>query len=101
MLLDKIIRDLGDNYNINDNHVLIELIDEVTYSALSITNREDTIENRKLLENNIKKTVIARYLQRGAENTTSYSELGKSVSYQDYMEIMARDLILEGKRKIC
>lgn len=101
MLLDKIIRDLGDNYDINDNQVLLEIIDEITYSALSITNREDNEKNRKLLEPNIKKAVIAKYLQRGAENTTSYSELGKSVSYQNYMEVMTQDLIMEGKRVIC
>ena len=101
MLLEKIITDLGDNYNSNDKEVLLNIIEEITYNALSITNREDTIINRKLLEPNIKKAVIAKYLQRGAENTTSYSELGKSVSYNDYMEILTRDLILEGKRKIC
>jgi len=98
-MLDKIIRELGDNYDTNDSRLLSDLIDEVTYSALSITNR--TIDNMEDLEPNIKRCVIIKYLQRGGEGTTSYSELGKSVSFIDPIEKMKKELILEGKRRVC
>ena len=98
-MLEKIINELGDNYNENDEIVLRNLIDEVTYSALSITNR--TIDDIEDLNGNIERCVIIKYLQRGGEGTTSYSELGKSASFIDPIEKMKKELIIEGKRRVC
>ena len=97
-MLDKIIRQLGDNYDVNDNQVLLDLIDEATYSALSFTNRT-TIDYD--MENIIKRCVIAKYLQRGGEGSTSTNELGKSASFYDPYEKMKQELLTEGKRRIC
>ena len=97
-MLEQIIRQLGDNYNRNDNQVLIDLIDTITYSALSFTNRTETDEE---INNCIKRCVIASYLQRGGEGTTSTNELGKSASFYDPIERMQQELLLGGKRRIC
>ena len=97
-MLDTIIRQLGDNYDSEDNHVLIDLIDEVTYSALSYTNRTKSDD---VIDNAIKRCVIAKYLQRGGEGTTSTNELGKSASFYDPIDRMKQELLNEGKRKIC
>jgi len=97
-MLEQIIRQLGDNYDRNDNQVLIDLIDEVTYSALSFTNRKSIDIG---MENIIKRAVIAKYLQRGGEGSTSLNELGASSSFYDPIEKMQQELLKEGKRKIC
>lgn len=97
-MLEQIIRQLGDNYDRNDNQVLIDLIDEVTYSALSFTNRKSIDAG---IENIIKRTVIAKYLQRGGEGSTSLNELGASSGFYDPIERMQQELLKEGKRKIC
>ena len=100
-MLQEIIRQLGDNYDTNDNQVLQDLIDEITYSALSFTNRTDNQDNRDDLKESIKRCVIAKYLQRGGEGTTSTNELGKSATFYDPIERMQKELIQEGKRRIC
>ena len=97
-MLDKIIRQLGDNYDRQDNQVLIDLLDEVTYSALSFTNRTKLDYD---MENAIKRCVIAKYLQRGGEGSTSLNELGASNGFYDPIEKMQQELLREGKRKIC
>lgn len=97
-MLDKIIRQLGDNYDVNDNQVLLDLIDEATYSALSFTNRTRTDDD---IDEIIKRCVVAKYLQRGGEGSTSTNELGKSASFYDPLEKMKTELINEGKRRIC
>lgn len=97
-MLNKIIRQLGDNYDVKDNQVLLDLIDEATYSALSFTNRTK-LDND--MENIVKRTVIAKYLQRGGEGSTSYNELGKSESFYDPYERMRQELLTGGKRRIC
>ena len=97
-MLDKVIRQLGDNYDVNDNQVLLDLIDEATYSALSFTNRTDVDYD---MEHILKRCVIAKYLQRGGEGTISTNELGKSASFYDPIEKMKMELITEGKRRIC
>lgn len=97
-MLNSIIKQLGDNYDKRDNDVLVDLINEITYSALSFTNKQNTdIE----MENIIKRCVIAKYLQRGGEGTTSTNELGKSASFYDPIERMQQELIKGGKRRIC
>ena len=96
-MLEKIIRQLGDNYDRQDNQVLNDLIDQTTYSALSFTNRTSTDDE---INNCIARCVIAQYLQRGGEGTTSTNELGKSATFYDPIERMQQELILGGKRKI-
>ena len=97
-MLEKIIRQLGDNYDVNDNQVLLDLIDEAKYSALSFTNRQDIDSD---MENIIKRAVIAKYLQRGGEGSTSTNELGRSASFYDPLERMRQELLTGGKRRIC
>lgn len=97
-MLEKIIRQLGDNYDSQDNQVLLDLIDEAKYSALSFTNRTDIDSD---MENIIKRAVIAKYLQRGGEGSTSLNELGKSSSFYDPYERMRQELLTGGKRRIC
>lgn len=97
-MLSKIIRQLGDNYDVNDNQVLLDLIDEATYSALSFTNKN---ELDKDMENIVKRAVIAKYLQRGGEGSTSLNELGKSSSFYDPYDRMREELLKGGKRRIC
>ena len=97
-MLEKIIRQLGDNYDRQDNQVLIDLINQTTYSALSFTNRTNTDDE---INNCIARCVIAQYLQRGGEGTTTTNELGKSATFYDPIERMQQELILGGKRKIC
>lgn len=97
-MLDTIIRQLGDNYDSADNQVLVDLIEDTTYSALSFTNRTNTDDE---INNAIKRCVIARYLQRGGEGTQSTNELGKSASFYDAIERMHEELLKEGKRRIC
>ena len=97
-MLNEIIRQLGDNYDVNDNQVLLDLIDEATYSALSFTNRTDIDNDIKKI---INRCVIAQYLQRGGEGSTSLNEMGKSSSFYDPIERMHQELIREGKRRIC
>lgn len=100
-MLEEIIRQLGDNYDTNDNQLLEDLIDEITYSALSFTNRKSSEEVESDLKDNIKRCVIAKYLQRGGEGSNSLNELGKSASFYDPVQRMYEELIQEGKRRIC
>lgn len=97
-MLEEIIRQLADNYDENDYQVLIDLINEVTYSALSFTNR---YELDKSMEQIVKRCVIAKYLQRGGEGSTSINELGKNASLYDPIERMQQELLKEGKRVRC
>ena len=62
-MLEDVKRDLGATFNTEEYDVLKRLIDEVTRDALSISNREDTEENRNLLIaklNNVLKNYIYR-----------------------------------------
>jgi len=97
-MLEQIKRQLGDNYDVADNQVLVDLVNEITYSALSFTNRTTSDD---VINNAIKRCVIAKYLQRGGEGTVSTNEMGKSDSFYDPIERMQKELIMEGKRKIC
>ena len=97
-MLEQIKRQLGDNYDVADNQVLVDLVNEITYSALSFTNRTTSDD---VINNAIKRCVIAKYLQRGGEGSTSTNELGKNASFYDPIERMQKELIMEGKRKIC
>ena len=98
-MLNEIINELGDNYNTNDNSVLESILDEVTANALTISNREETIDNKLLLKQEIKNCVKGIYLQRGAEGLNSLSERGTSSNFNDCMDRLRNDIIRNGKRR--
>lgn len=87
MLFDAIRRDLAENYR-GDDKVLLDLIDEVSNVAISISNNKVDI-----LSPYIKKCVKAEYLARGGEGIKSLSEGGKSSSFEDNIEKMRNDII--------
>lgn len=87
MLFDSIKRDLADNYR-GDDKVLMDLIDEVSTIAVNISNNKVDI-----LSPYIKKCVKAEYLARGGEGTKSLSEGGKSLSFENNINIMREDII--------
>ena len=97
-MLDEIRNDLADNYNPEDDDLLQSIIDEVTMSAFS--NRDETVENKKLLYSEIKHCVKSLYLQRGAEGSNSYSSGGKSTSFNDPFEELRRNIVNSGKRRV-
>ena len=97
-MLNEIIRQLGDNYDINDNQVLLDLIEEATYSALSYCNQTKLDNDMSKI---VKRAVIGKYLQRGGEGSTSLNELGRSASFYDPYEKMRQELLQGGKRRIC
>jgi hypothetical protein len=99
-MLDEIRNDLADNYNPEDDDLLQSIIDEVTSSALSISNRADTPENVKSLYSEIKQCVKALYLQRGAEGSTSFSGSGISTSFSNAYEDLRKNIVNSGKRRI-
>jgi len=98
-MLNEIINELGDNYNSSDTSVLETILDEVTANALTISNREETIDNKLLLKQEIKSCVKGIYLQRGAEGLNSLSERGTSSNFNDCMDRLRNDIIRNGKRR--
>ena len=98
-MLNEIINELGDNYNTSDASVLESILDEVTANALTISNREETIDNKLFLKQEIKSCVKGIYLQRGAEGLNSLSERGTSSNFNDCMDRLRNDIIRNGKRK--
>lgn len=98
-MLDRIKRDLADNYDESDKQVLQDLIDEVTTTALSISNRRDTHSNRTILNLEIASAVKALYLMRGGEGLNSLNDGGKSSTFNDVMEKLRNDIIKNNKRK--
>lgn len=97
-MLEEIKKDLADNFQVGDEEVLRQIIDETTTDALSISNREKTSKNIQLLESDIKKCVKAKYLQRGAEGSNSLGDSGKNTSFNNPSEIMRQDIVRAGKR---
>lgn len=93
--IDKIITDLGANYN-DDKEVLEEILEEVTSIASDISNRKD---DKKLFPY-IKKATKAIYLSRGAEGLTSRNEGSISTSYEDIIDKLRNDIIKSGLRRI-
>lgn len=96
-MLDKIINDLGANYNKNDEEVLEDILSEVSSIASSISNRK--VEDEKLYPY-IKKAVKAIYLCRGAEGMQSTSESGVSSSFEDIIDKMRNDIVKNGLRRL-
>lgn len=96
-MLDKIINDLGANYNNKDEEVLEDILSEVSSIASNISNRK--VEDEKLYPY-IKKTVKAIYLCRGAEGMQSTSESGVSSSFEDIIDKMRNDIVKNGLRRL-
>lgn len=94
-ILDNVTRNLADNYR-DDVDTLREIIDNVSCMALSISNRKSL----STLEPEIGQCVIAEYLRRGAEGSSSISESGHSISFEDNIEKMRNNIIKNGKRVI-
>lgn len=92
-MLEEIKRELGANYQETNDKVLVDIINDVTSNALSISNNR--LEN---LKPEIKSCVKAIYLQRGAESVSSLSESGISSNYVDAYEKLRNDIIKNGKR---
>lgn len=94
--IDKIIADLGSNYN-DDKAVLEEILEEVSSIASDISNRQEYDEK---LFPYIKKATKAIYLSRGAEGLTSRNEGSISTSYEDIIDKLRNDIIKSGLRRI-
>ena len=94
--IDKIIADLGANYN-NDKDVLEDILEQVSSIASNISNR--TEDDKKLFPY-IKKAVKAEYLARGAEGLTNRSEGNMSSSFEDTIDKLRNNIIKSGLRRI-
>lgn len=94
--IDKIIADLGANYN-NDKDVLEDILEQVSSIASDISNRNK--DDEKLFPY-IRKAVKAEYLARGAEGLTSRSEGSMSSSFEDAMNKLRNNIIKSGLRRI-
>jgi len=97
-VLEEIKKDLFDNFREGDEEILQEYIDRVTADALSISNREDNDDNRKLLKSEIKQCVKGLYLQRGGEGSTSLSSGGTNSSFTKCLEDLRVNIVKAGKR---
>lgn len=94
--LEKIIADLGANYNSNDESVLNEILEEVKSIAFDISNNS----NKEKLFPYIKKAVKSIYLSRGAEGLQSRGEGSISSSYEDIIEKLRNDIVKNGLRRL-
>ena len=94
--IDKIIADLGANYN-NDKDVLEDILEQVSSIASDISNR--TEDDKKLFPY-IKKAVKAEYLARGAEGLTNRNEGSMSSSFEDTIDKLRNNIIKSGLRRI-
>ncbi len=95
-MLNKIIADLGNNYNANDDEVLKDIIADISSQALYISNRKTTDG----LEFEIKQAVKSLYLLRGTEDVKSLSESGRTATYRDVIQELRTNIISNGKRVI-
>lgn len=95
-MLDKIINDLGANFNKNDEEVLEDILNEVSSIASDISNRK---ADDKKLEPYIKRAVKAEYNTRGAEGLLSTTESGVSSQFEDIIEKMRNNIIKNGARR--
>lgn len=98
-MLEDIIKDLAENYDESDETILENMLEAVTTTALNISNRNDTEENRNLLSLEISNAVKALYLARGGEGLNSLNDGGKSSSFEDVIEKLRNNIIKNGKRK--
>lgn len=97
-MLNEIKLDLADNFRTGDESILQEYIDRVTADALSISNREDTDDNKNLLKSEIKQCVKGLYLQRGGEGSKSLNAGGTNSTFTDCLEDLRKNIVKAGKR---
>ena len=98
-ILAEIISDLADNYR-NDEAVLKSILIDTITNALFLSNRPNTEQNIRLLSTEIKKAVKSIYLQRGAEGSKSLSEQGESNAFENPLEVLQKDIVRNGKRRV-
>lgn len=91
---DDIILELGENFREEDNLLLFNIIERVTTVAQSISNN-----NSEELNPYISECVKAIYLNRGSEGLNSINESGKSLSFNDNLDIMKKNIINAGLRR--
>lgn len=95
-MLDRIKEELGANFK-DDNEVLENIINRVTFVACDISNRK---ENDTKLTPYIEEAVKAEYLARGAEGMSSKSEGSMSTSFKDIIKEMRANIISNGVRRL-
>ena len=93
-MFDTIKRDLAENYR-GDDKVLLDIIDEVSTVALSLSNNKSDEINPYIM-----KCVKAEYLARGGEGLKGLSEGGKSSTFEDNIETLRNNIIKNGLRHI-
>lgn len=93
-MFDTIKRDLAENYR-GDDKVLLDIIDEVTAIAFTLSNNKNSELNPYII-----KCVKAEYLARGGEGQKSLSTGGKSCSFEDNIETMRNNIIKNGLRRV-
>lgn len=89
-MIDKIIKDLGDNFNEDDYQVLNELID--IYGTIASNNSNRSADDKKLYPY-IFNAVKSAYIRRGDDGKTSSSVGSISESYEDIEAKLKRDVI--------
>jgi hypothetical protein len=98
--VEKIIAELGANYNEADRNILEGIVERVTSVALSFSNRENTETNIWLLEPEIIECSKAVYLLRGTEDTAKKEQQGIIATYEDPYKKMTERLIHGHKRRV-
>lgn len=88
-IIQSIINKLGSNYR-DDRDVLEDIYQEMTFIASDASHRK--VNDTKLIPY-IKNATIEKYLRRGKEGTTGYSEGSESETYIDIEEKLRKDVI--------
>lgn len=100
-IVERVKRRLGDNFRVDDEKVLEEIVEDFSEKALSISHR-DMLENRqsqlKILKDDIIEASIIAYGRRGTEDVTSSNDGGISKNYQNAVSYLKESIISEGKR---
>lgn len=89
-MVEKVKKDLADNYHESSDEVITELIERYTGIASDASNRKKTDEK---LTPYIFTAVKEAYLRRGDEGSTSSNEGGLSSSYVDIEEKLRKDVL--------
>lgn len=92
--------DLSVNYDSEDYKILNVLLDDTITNACFLSNRQENLNNLKLLSTEIKECVKTMYLQRGTEDVKSSSINGRSLTFEDSFEKLRENIIKNGKRVI-
>jgi len=98
MDVEKIIADLGANFNSGDRAVLNEIIEEVQTIASNISNTNAST-NGALIPY-MTQAVKAMYLTRGAEGLNSRGEGSISNGFQDIIQKLRNDIVTNGLRRV-